>query len=84
LFLLLLLHYKLQIILWYYYYYYYYYYTTNNILLLLLYHLFIGQHRGKKFGHGLHLKWVPTFLAKFLTLPKTSVRMYVQCTELGK
>ena len=43
-------------------------------------YLFIGPLRGLNFVHGLHLKWVPTFLVNFLLLPNSRVRMYVRCT----
>ena len=43
----------------------------------ILYYLFIVPLRGRNFVHGLHLKWVPTFLVKFLILLiLTYERMY--------
>ena len=44
-------------------------------------YLFIGPIRGQNFVHGLHLKWVSTFLVKFLLLPNSRVCMYVGCTR---
>ena len=40
----------------------------------------MGPHRGRNFVHRMHLKWVPTFLANFLLIPNSRVRMYVRCT----
>ena len=42
-------------------------------------YLFIGPLHGQKFVHGLHLKWVPTILVKFLLLLNSHERLYVQC-----
>jgi hypothetical protein len=47
-------------------------------------YLFMGPLLGQNSVHGLHLKWVPTFLVKFLLLLNSHVRMYVGCTEMGK
>ena len=43
-------------------------------------YLFMGPHRGRNFVHRMHLKWVPTFLANFLLIANSRVRMHVRCT----
>ena len=47
---------------------------------ILFVYLFMGPHRGRNFVHRMHPKWVPTFLANFLLIANSRVRMHVRCT----